>query len=288
MKANVDYDRLRRLSADIRICTIKGIASVGFGHIGGSMSIADVLAVLYGEVMNVRPGEPDWEDRDYLVLSKGHCGPALYAALALKGYYPLEWLSTINAPETKLPSHADGKKTPGIDISTGSLGQGMSSAAGIALGMKMLKKDNYTYCIVGDGECQEGQVWEGIMFSVHQKLDHLIVFVDYNKKQLDGTLEKVQNPVDLRAKFASFGCHVRQVCGYDLEAVYNAIEEAKEVTGKPSVIILDTVKGIGCSFAEEADFNHYMTFDSAMADKAIAEIERRLEKNTYPRGDRND
>lgn len=284
MKAEIDYDRLRRLSADIRIHTIKGIGAAGFGHIGGAMSIADVLAVLYGEMMNVRPENPDWEGRDYLVLSKGHCGPALYAALALKGYYPMDWLSTINAPETRLPSHADGRRTPGIDVSTGSLGQGMSLAVGIALGMKMREKDNYTYCIVGDGECQEGQIWEGIMFSAHHRLDHLIVFVDYNKKQLDGTLADIQEPLDFTEKFTSFGCHTQRVCGYDLEAIYHAIHNAKDTEGKPSVIILDTVKGMGCSFAEKEAFNHYMAYDSAMADEAVAEIERRLENHSYPGG----
>lgn len=284
----MNIDEIRRLSADIRINTIKGIAGVGFGHIGGSMSIADVLAVLYGAVLNVRPDEPKWDDRDYLVLSKGHCGPALYAALALKGYYPMNWLETINAPETRLPSHADGCKTPGIDISTGSLGQGMSSAAGIALGNQMLGKDNYTYCIVGDGECQEGQIWEGVMFSVHHRLDHLIVFVDNNRRQLDGYLEEIQNPLDLEKKFEAFGCHASTVCGYDLEAIYRAVLRAKKAKEQMSVIILETEKGMGCSFAEKESFNHYMSFDREMAENACDEIERRLKNGTYPRGEKYD
>lgn len=278
---------LNRLSADIRINTINALSKVGFGHIGGSMSIADVLAVLYGDAMNVDPSNPKWEDRDYLVLSKGHCGPSLYSALALKGYYPMDWLDTINAPETKLPSHADGQKTPGVDISTGSLGQGMSSACGIALGNKLKGKDNYTYCIVGDGECQEGQVWEGVMFSVHWKLDHLILFVDYNKKQLDGSLEEIQNPVSFEDKFRSFGYNVINAIGYDVESISDAISKAKEHKGSPSVIILDTIKGIGCSFAEKESFNHYMNISEDMAKEACEEIEARLANGTYPGGNIN-
>ncbi|MGI6010247.1 MAG: transketolase [Ruminococcus sp.] len=285
MEKEINVKKIRRFSADIRIQTIKGLAaSVGFGHIGGSMSVADVLAVLYGAVMNVRPEEPGWPDRDYLVLSKGHCGPALYAALALKGYYPVTWLETINKPDTRLPSHADGKRTPGIDISTGSLGQGISAAVGIALGNDLQGKSNDTYCIVGDGECQEGQVWEGIMFAVHRKLGHLIIFVDNNKKQLDGPVEKIQRQGDLKKKFASFGCHVQEVCGYDYEEIYNAIQEAKQTSNCPSVIILDTVKGLGCDFAEKESFNHYMTFDVKKAQEACDEIERRLTAGTYPKG----
>lgn len=280
-----DLEKIRRLSADIRIQTIRSIGSVGFGHIGGSMSIADILAVLYGAVMRVDPKKPDWPDRDYLVLSKGHCGPALYAALALKGFFPEDWLVTLNAPQTRLPSHADGRLTPGIDISTGSLGQGISSAAGIALGNRMAGRDNYTYCIVGDGECQEGQVWEAIMFAAHRKLDHLIIFVDNNGRQLDGYTDAIQRQFDLKEKMQSFGCNADRVCGYDLQAVYNAVVRAKTVTGRPSVIILDTVKGMGCSFAEQAEFNHYMTYSKEMMEDAISEIERRLETGTYPGGE---
>jgi len=154
-----NFDEIRRFSADIRIETIKALTYAGFGHIGGSMSIADVLSVLYGEAMNIRPEQPDWPDRDWLILSKGHCGPALYATLALKGYFPMDWLKTINVIGTKLPSHCDMLKTPGIDMTTGSLGQGISAAVGIALGNKIQKRKNYTYCIVGDGELNEGSFY---------------------------------------------------------------------------------------------------------------------------------
>ena len=280
----VDFNALARLSADIRIETLKALAEAGAGHLGGSMSIADVLAVLYGAVMRVKPEQPHWEGRDYLVLSKGHCGPALYATLALRGFFPMETLKTLNKPKTNLPSHCDMQKTPGIDMTTGSLGQGMSSAVGIALGNKLSKKDSYTFCILGDGELQEGQVWEGAAFAAHQNLDHFIVIVDDNKKQLDGPVQQIQK-TDTHAKFEAFGYAVQTVKGYDLKEIFDALEKAKKTVGKPSAILLDTFKGLGCSFAENLSFNHFMTIDWSMANEAIEEIERRLANGTYPRGD---
>ncbi len=281
----VDFDQMRRLAADIRIETLRALAEVGFGHVGGSMSIADVLAVLYGGEMQIDPANPAWEERDRLVLSKGHCGPALYAVLALKGYFPMEWLKTINKLGTRLPSHADMQKTPGVDMTTGSLGQGISAAVGIALGAKLRKQSSRTFCIVGDGESNEGQVWEAVQAAVHHKLENLYIILDWNKKQLDGTLEQVLDPMDLAAKFAAFGCDVRTVKGYDVEDIHRGIHEAAAVTGMPHVIVLDTVKGIGCDFAEQMAFNHYMVLDAAMAEQAAAEIERRLAENCYPGGE---
>ncbi len=283
--SQIDFQQMRRLSADIRIETVRAIGQAGFGHIGGSASLAEVLAVLYGGVMRVDPKNPHWEDRDYLVLSKGHCAPALYAVLALKGFFPMEWLKTVNQPGTNLPSHADGKKVPGVDISTGSLGQGMSSAVGIALGNHYLGRDNYTYCIVGDGEANEGQVWEGAEAANHFKLDRFICFVDWNKKQLDGRLEDVMDPVDLAGKFRAFGFDTQTVCGWDVEAIYRTIEQAKATPGKPHAIILDTIKGMGIDFAEKEEFNHYLTFGPETAEAAVAEIERRFAAGTYPGGD---
>ena len=276
---------LRRLSADIRIETIRTISSAGFGHIGGSASIADVLAVLYGAVMRVDPQNPQWEDRDWLVLSKGHSGPALYATLAIKGFFPKEWHKTLNAPGTQLPSHADRTRTPGVDMTTGSLGQGISSAVGIAMANRLKGKDSYTYCIVGDGECNEGQVWEACETANHLRLDHFFVFVDWNKKQLDGRLEKICDPVDLAEKFRAFGFETQIVKGYDVAEIYEAIEHAKVTPGRPHCIVLDTWKGLGISFAEEKEFNHYMTIDEEMAQEGIAEIERRFANGTYPGGD---
>lgn len=284
MGGNVDFRAMRTLSADIRKTTVKTIAGAGFGHIGGSVSIADVLAVLYGGMMRVNPQDPTWPERDWLVLSKGHCGPGLYAALAHAGYFPMDWLETLNKPGTRLPSHADGQKTPGVDMSTGSLGQGISSAAGIALGNRLQGRDNYTYCIVGDGELNEGEVWEACEAATHLALDHFIVFVDWNKKQLDGTLDEISNPVNIEEKFRAFGFDARTVKGYDVEAIWNGIEAAKQVSGKPHVIVLDTIKGLGINFAEEQEFNHYMTFNMEQAEKACQEIDRRLEEGSYPGG----
>ena len=285
MAAAVDFDALRLFSAEIRKATVRTIGGAGFGHIGGSASIADVLAVLYGGMMNVDPNDPSKPDRDWLVLSKGHCGPGLYAALALKGYFPLDWLKTLNKPGTRLPSHADARKTPGVDMSTGSLGQGISSAAGIALGNRLRGFDSYTYCIVGDGELNEGEVWEACEAANHLKLDHLVVFVDWNKKQLDGRLEEICEPGDIEEKFRAFGFDAATVKGYDVEQIWNAVEDAKTKQGSPHVIILDTVKGLGIDFAEKQEFNHYMTFDLETAEKACEEIDRRLKNGTYPGGE---
>ena len=287
MKEKCNVEALKAFSAEIRKETVRAIGCAGFGHIGGSVSIADVLAVLYGGMMKIDPSDPKWEERDWLVLSKGHCGPGLYAVLGLKGYFPMEWLKTVNKPGTNLPSHADSLKTPGVDMSTGSLGQGVSSAVGIALGNRVQGRDSYTYCIAGDGETNEGEVWEAAEAANHQKLDHFILFVDWNKKQLDGPLEEICDPVDLEEKFRAFGFDARTVCGYDVEAIWNGIEEAKAVEGKPHAIILDTIKGLGIDFAEAEAFNHYMTFDSAMAENACAEIDRRLAAGTYPGGEPN-
>lgn len=279
-----EFDMLTRFSADIRIQTIRALQHAGFGHIGGSMSIADVLAVLYGTEMRIRPDEPDWPERDYMVLGKGHCGPALYATLALKGYFPLDWLEIVNRPGTRLPSHCDRLKTPGIDMTTGSLGQGLSAAAGIALGQRLEGYDSRVFCIIGDGELEEGQIWEAATAAEHLKLNRLIAFVDENKRQLDGDVQAVCGG-DLDEKFRSFGWHVSRVCGWDISAIQREIREASEQREAPSVIVLDTVKGIGCSFAERERMNHYMVVTKELADEAVDEIERRLAAGTYPVGE---
>jgi len=281
----MDLEKLRRFSADIRIWTIREIAEAGFGHIGGSASIADVLAVLYGGMMKIDPANPKWEDRDWFVLSKGHCAPALYAALALKGFFPMDWLMTLNKGGTSLPSHADMRRVPGVDMSTGSLGQGISAAAGIALANRLQGKDSWTYCILGDGECNEGQVWEACQTASHYKLDHFITFVDWNKKQLDGTLEEICDPVGMEDKFRSFGFDVQTVKGYDVGEIWQAVERAKNSPGKPHCIILDTYKGLGVALAETEVFNHYLTFDHAKGERSVEEIERRLREGNYPGGD---
>ena len=280
-----DHERMRRLSADIRIETIRALAAAGYGHIGGSMSIADALGALYGGVMNIRPEDPEWAERDFLVLSKGHCGPALYAALALTGYFPVEELKTVNRGGTRLPSHCDRRKTPGVDMTTGSLGQGMSSAEGIALANRLKGLSSYTYCVLGDGECQEGQVWEGAELAAQLKLDHLIVLVDGNKKQLDGPVDAVRTGQDLVARWRAFGWRSERVAGWDAGEIAEAIGRIKAGAGAPAVLILDTFKGLGADFAEAAEFNHYMVITPEMADGAVREIERRYASGAYPRGD---
>ena len=280
-----DVEKVRRFSADIRIWTIRAIASAGFGHIGGSASIADVLAVLYGDVMRVKPADPEWEGRDWLVLSKGHCAPALYAALALKGFFPMDWLLTLNRGNTHLPSHADRLRVPGVDMSTGSLGQGISAAVGICWANRLLKRDSWTYCIVGDGECNEGQVWEACAAAGHERLDHFVLLVDWNKKQLDGRLEEICNPFSFEEKFRAFGFGVETVRGDDVGDIWSGIQRIRSDPGRPHCIVLDTYKGEGVDFAEAEEFNHYLSFDAETGEKAVQEIERRYRAGTYPRGD---
>lgn len=261
----------------IRLETLKSFKELGFGHVGGAMSVIETLAVLYGGVMNIRPENPTWENRDWLVVSKGHSGPALYATLALKGYFPVEDLKTLNIPKTNLPSHCDRNKTIGVDMTTGSLGQGISTAIGVALGNKLDKRQNYTYLVLGDGECDEGQVWEGALFAAHHNVDNLIAFIDHNKQQLDGYTKDIMNLGDIGAKFKEFGWYVQDIDGADVEQIYEAIGKAKAVKGIPSVIILNTVKGKGCTFAEGVLYNHHMTITKEQADEAIGFVKKRID-----------
>lgn len=243
------------LAIQIRKNILRTIASKGVGHVGGSLSIADTLAVLYGSVMNVDPADPKKEDRDVIVISKGHTGPAMYAALAARGYFKEEILDTLNKNNTILPSHTDRLKTPGVDMSTGSLGQGASLAAGAAFADKLDGKKNYTYLILGDGELDEGQVWEAALFAAHQKLTNLITFVDANGKQLDGTTDQVCALGSIEKKFEAFGYRAISVeNGNDTAQIYEAIQKAQAEKELPSAIILHTVKGAGVKkYAEMAN-----------------------------------
>ncbi len=265
-------------AAEIRYEIARQMAKLGFGHVGGAMSMADLIAVLYGKQMNYDPKEPKKEDRDYLVCSKGHAGPAIYAALALKGFFPMEALDTLNQGGTILPSHCDMNLTPGIDMTTGSLGQGMSTAIGIALGNKMKSLKNTTYVILGDGELNEGQVWEGAMFAAAKKLDNIIAVVDWNKKQLDGWTKDVLDIGDIPSKWKSFGWNVLTIDGHDLKIIDAAIEQCKATKGRPSVIVMDTVKGKGCSVAEKAASNHHMRFSQEDREAIVKEAAARLQE----------
>lgn len=266
---------LRRLALEIRIGTVEAIKSRGFGHIGGCLSVADALAVLYGAVMKVDPKNPGWEDRDKLVCSKGHAGPAVYAALALKGFFPYEDIKTLNQPGTKFPSHCDRTKTPGVDMTTGSLGQGTSLAAGMALGDKLKGRDSRTFLFVGDGEANEGQVWEAAMFTAAKKITNLVWVVDNNKKQLDGYVKDILDSGDLRAKFEAFGFEALRIDGNDLGQLYDAL--TKKAEDKPIAIILDTVKGRGVTEVEETMANHSMTVAEDVFDRWLSELNGQLE-----------
>lgn len=268
---------LRVVAEGIRLVTLQTFANIGFGHVGGAMSIVETLAALYGCEMKSDPENPKWEERDRLVMSKGHAGPALYATLCLRGFFPKDILLELNQGGGRLPSHCDMNKTVGIDMTTGSLGQGISTAIGLALGSRLNNIDNYTYLIIGDGECNEGQIWEGAMFAAHQKLDRLITFVDWNKQQLDGFTKDILNIGDIAEKFKAFGWHAQTVPGHDPLLIKNAIVEAKKFTGAPSAIILDTVKGYGCDFAEAVAGNHHMNFTQEQIEGAIAVASQKLE-----------
>ena len=269
---------LERFATQIRIETIKEMGNLGFGHLGGALSIAETLAVLYGAVMRIDPKNPGWEERDWLVCSKGHAGPAIYATLALKGYFPMEELLTLNRPGTHLPSHCDRNKTVGIDMTTGSLGQGSSLAVGVALGNRMDERKSTTYLILGDGELQEGQIWEAVLLAAQHKLDNLIALVDNNQQQLDGYTKNINDLGDIAHKFDSFGWSAQSIDGANVAKIYEAIERAKQVKGKPSVIVLNTIKGKGCSFVEGKVDNHHVTISPEQMEQALTELNQQLAK----------
>ncbi len=258
MDSNKKHE-LEQFALKIRIAALEEFKARGFGHVGGSFSIADALAVLYGTQMKFDPKNPQMPDRDKLVCSKGHAGPAVYGALALLGFFPYEELKTLNQPGTHLPSHCDRKMTPGIDMTTGSLGQGTSLACGMALGDRCKGRNNRVFLIVGDGEADEGQVWEACMFAADKKLSNLVLLLDNNKKQLDGPLDTVLDTLDLAKKMDAFGFDTVRIDGNDIEALYNALENTRKGGDKPYAIVMDTVKGKGVAEVENAGSNHSMT-----------------------------
>ncbi len=261
---------LKEKAKELRITTINEIAYLGAGHIGGSMSIADLITYLYnGDCMKYDPKNPKLENRDRLVCSKGHAGPVLYAQLSILGYFDKSLLQTLNKGGTNLPSHCDMQKTPGIDFTTGSLGQGSSAAVGIALGQKMKKQDSYTYLILGDGESQEGQVWEAAETASQWKLDNLIAFTDYNKLQLDGATDDIMSLKGIVTRYEGFNWHVQRINGHNFEEIENAINKAKEVKGKPSMIIMDTIKAKGYKFGEGISACHSMAITKEQAKEAV-------------------
>ena len=241
---------LQIAACKIRMGAIEGVYHAKSGHPGGSLSAADVLTYLYFKEMHVDPAHPADENRDRFVLSKGHCCPALYATLALKGYFPMEELQKLRHIGAMLQGHPNMLDTPGIDMSTGSLGQGVSAACGMALAAKLSGKDYRVYSMLGDGEIEEGQVWQAAMFASHKKLDNLCLIVDNNDLQIDGTLDEVCSPYPIDEKFRAFGFDTVVIDGHDFDAMEAAFAHVKEVKGKPCVIIAKTVKGKGVSFME--------------------------------------
>ena len=235
----------------VRQLIIEGVFNAKSGHPGGSLSAADIFTYLYFKELNVDPKNPKWADRDRFVLSKGHCCPGLYAALAIKGYFPEKEIKSLRHIGAMLQGHPDMKGTPGVDMSSGSLGQGVSAACGMALAAKMDNASYRVYAMLGDGECEEGQVWESAMFAAHHNLDNLCYIVDYNGLQIDGKVSEVAGLEPLDKKFESFGFEVIKICGHCFNQIEEAFEKAKSVKGKPSVIIAETVKGKGVSYMED-------------------------------------
>ena len=268
---------IEKLASKIRINTLKSLTHLGFGHYGGSLSVVEVLAVLYGGVMNINPEDPNWKGRDYFVLSKGHAGPALYATLALKGFFPVEEIYTLNQNGTNLPSHPDRLKTKGVDATTGSLGQGISIATGIATALKMDKKSNRVFSIIGDGEINEGQCWEAFQFIAHHNLNNLTVFLDYNKQQLDGTLEEIIKPFSFENKLKAFGFDTITVKGDNIKEIYETVKSPRKENEKPLFVILDTVKGQGVEYIEKMKNSHHLRLTDELK-KEIEEVIEKLER----------
>ena len=269
---------LQIIATKIRMAIIEGTFNAKSGHPGGSLSIADEMAYLYWKELNIDPANPDWAQRDRFVLSKGHAAPALYGALAHRGFFPVEQIATLRKSDSMLQGHPDMKKIPGVDMSSGSLGQGISCAVGMALAAKLDKADWRVYTILGDGEIGEGQVWEAAMFASAKGLDNLVVVVDNNNLQIDGSVEEVNSPYPIPEKFAAFGFHVIEIDGHDLDQIEAAYAEAKTVKGKPTCIVQKSVKGKGVSFMENQCSWHGTAPNKEQYDAAMAELSARLQE----------
>lgn len=269
--------QLKRFAAQLRMGVIDAVYHAKSGHPGGSLSIAEVLTYLYQEELRIRPEQPDWEERDRLVLSKGHCAPGLYSVLALTGYFPKEELLSLRKLGALLQGHPDMKHIPGVDMTTGSLGQGISAACGMALAGKLQKKDYRVYAILGDGELQEGEVWEASMFAAQQKLDNLCVIVDNNGLQIDGSIADVCSPYPIDQKFEAFGFSVLTAAADDFTELQKAFDQAKENKGKPTALILNSTKGKGVSFMENQASWHGAAPNEEQYQQAMAELQAAYE-----------
>ena len=263
---------LMQIATKVRMGAVEAVFSGNSGHPGGSLSCADVLTYLYFEKVNVNPAEPKAEGRDRFVLSKGHCAPALYSVLANRGFFPVEELKTLRKADSRLQGHPDMKKIPGVDMSTGSLGQGISAAVGMALSGKHFNNPYRVYSVLGDGECEEGQVWEAAMFASHKKLDNLCIVVDFNGLQIDGAVTDVNSPLPLDEKFAAFGWNVIVINGNDMDEIADAFAAAEACKGKPTAIIAKTTKGKGVSFMENQAGWHGKAPNQEEYTKAMEEL----------------
>ncbi len=267
---------LQIFAAKARIGVIEGVYNAKAGHPGGSLSICDLLAYLYNGEMSIDASNPRMEDRDRFVLSKGHAAPALYATLALKGFFPVEDLKTLRKSDSYLQGHPNMNKIPGVDMSTGSLGQGISAAVGMALGAKLDKKDFRVYTVLGDGEIEEGEVWEAAMFAANRGLDNLVAVVDYNGLQIDGTVEEVNSPYPIADKFKAFKWNVVEIDGHDFDAIESALENARATKGMPTCIVMKTIKGKGVSYMENAVGWHGKAPNTEEYEQAMTELKAAL------------
>ncbi len=267
---------LQKNATNVRIGIIKGIHAAKAGHPGGSLSCTDILTYLYFKEMNIDPANPKMEKRDRFVLSKGHAAPALYSVLAHRGFFPAQELITLRKYDSRLQGHPDMKNIPGVDMSSGSLGQGISAAVGMALSSKHFESGFRVYTVLGDGEIEEGQVWEAAMFAANKKLDNLVAFVDCNNLQIDGSCEEVNSPYPVDKKFDAFGWNVINIDGHDFDQIEAALNEAKQIKGKPTAIVAKTVKGKGVSFMENAVNWHGSAPNDEQAKIALDELEAAL------------
>ena len=271
---NKTIDELKEITKKIRLGIIDAVYYGKSGHPGGSLSIADIVTVLYFDEMNIDSEKPDWEERDRLVLSKGHCSPALYSALAYRGFFPIEDLKTFRNINSYLQGHPDRKHIPGVDMTTGSLGQGLSAANGMAIAGKIENKNYRVYCILGDGELEEGQIWEAAMSANKYKLDNLCVILDNNNLQIDGTIDEVMSSKPIDEKFRSFGFEIIKIDGHNLEEIKSAFEVARNIKNKPVCIIANTIKGKGVSYMENKPEWHGKAPNDEEYKQAVEDIKK--------------
>ena len=273
---STEKKQLQIAACKVRMGVIESTHAAKCGHPGGSLSAAEMFTYLYNKELNVDPANPQWEDRDRFVLSKGHTAPGLYAALAHRGFFPVEDLVQLRKVGSYLQGHPNMNSVPGVDMSTGSLGQGVSTACGMALAAKYQGKSHRVYTLLGDGETQEGQVWEACMFAAHYKLDNLVVIIDNNGLQIDGDVAKVMSPYPYREKLEGFGFHVEAIDGHDFDQIEAALNTAKTVKGKPTAIVMSTVKGKGISFMENNAGWHGVAPNDAQFEQAMSELNAKL------------